>query len=207
MDLTPTRLALHGVAELLLAGPQYAACGLIRLRVLPGGIGTVAEPDLRLEGSELVGEHGRVPLTGSYADVARAAGLTARELGDVYRDRAAVTAGDRIELDPDHLATLTRALADGDAALRAFAPDEEPVLWPEHLDVALTVAEVNFGVSPGDAHLAEPYAYVGPWAPRSGSFWNESFGAARLLAALEGPTGIADFFREGATRAATDPPA
>ena len=36
--LTATMLALHGVAELLLAGPQYRASGTIRLRVEPGGL-------------------------------------------------------------------------------------------------------------------------------------------------------------------------
>ena len=55
MDLTRTRTALHGVAELLLAGPQYDASGTIRLRVVAGGIATVAEPDLRLVGTELRG--------------------------------------------------------------------------------------------------------------------------------------------------------
>ena len=38
----PTRRSLHGVAELLLAGPQHRAHGTIRLRVTPGGFGGVA---------------------------------------------------------------------------------------------------------------------------------------------------------------------
>ncbi len=83
MDLTRTRLALHGAAELLLAGPQYVVSNTVRLRVVPGGIATVAEPDLRIEGIELVGAHGRQPLSGSYAAVAAAAGLTPRRLDDV----------------------------------------------------------------------------------------------------------------------------
>jgi hypothetical protein len=40
---------VHGVAELVLAGPQYAESHDIRLRVAAGGFGTVASPDLRIE--------------------------------------------------------------------------------------------------------------------------------------------------------------
>jgi hypothetical protein len=202
VDLTPTRTALHAVAELLLAGPQYDASGTIRLRVVPGGIATVAEPDLRLAATELSGPSGRHALSGTYAEAAAAIGVTARSLGDVYRDHVDVGTGDAIELDPDHLVVLLDALARGDAALRSVAPSQEPVLWPEHLDVGVTVDEVNFGVSPGDTLIPEPYAYVGPWTQRSGSFWNQSFGAARLLTEL---ADVAAFFAEGAERAVSDP--
>lgn len=202
---TRTRTALHGVAELLLAGPQYAASGTIRLRVVPGGIATVAAPDLRLEDGKLVGAHGHHPLRGSYAEVAAAVGITPRTLDDVYQDGAGVAPEDPIQLDPDQLAVLVDALAVGDTALRGFAPSEVPVLWPEHLDVAISCDEVNFGLSPGDATLSEPYAYVGPWVRRSGPFWNQPFGAARPLAALGGVDAVVAFFREGAERAEADP--
>lgn len=205
MDLTHTRLALHGAAELLLAGPQYAVSNTVRLRVVPGGIATVAEPELRIEGTELVGSSGRQPLRGSFAEVAVAAGLVPRRLDDVYSDGVDVSADDLIELDPDHVATLLDGFAVGDAALRAFAPEETPVLWPEHFDVAISRDDVNYGLSPGDATLAEPYAYVGPWVRRSGPFWNQPFGAARPLAALGGVDAVVAFFREGAERAAADP--
>ncbi|WP_309647605.1 hypothetical protein, partial [Nocardioides sp.] len=116
-----------------------------------------------------------------------------------------VSADDPIELDPDHVATLLDAFAAGDAALRAFAPDEVPVLWPEHFDVGISRNEVNYGLSPGDATLSEPYAYVGPWVRRSGSFWNQPFGVARPLAALGDVDAVVAFFREGAEQAAADP--
>jgi hypothetical protein len=202
VDLTRTRTALHGVAELLLAGPQYDASGTIRLRVVPGGIATVAEPDLRLEGAELSGPAGRHPLAGTYAEAAAQVGVAPRRLDDVYRDHADVSVDDAIEVDPEQLVVLLEALARGDAALRSFAPSHEPVLWPEHLDVGITVDEVNFGVSPGDGLIPEPYAYVGPWTPRSGSFWNQPFGAARPLTGL---ADVAGFFAEGASRAVSDP--
>ncbi len=56
---TQTRTVLHGIAELLLAGPQYDASATIRLRTVPGGIATIAAPDVRLEGAELVAPGGR----------------------------------------------------------------------------------------------------------------------------------------------------
>ncbi len=202
MELNQTRTALHGAAELLLAGPQYDASGTIRLRVVPGGIATVAEPDVRLEGTALAGPGGRHPLAGTYAEAAAAVGVVPRSLEGVYRDGANVAPDDPIEIDPAALGVLVEALARGDAALRSFAPSEEPVLWPEHLDVAITVDEVGFGVSPGDANLPEPYAYVGPWSPRSGPFWNQPFGAARPLTEL---VDVAAFFAEGAARVASDP--
>jgi hypothetical protein len=207
VDLTPTRTALHGIAELLLAGPQHAESDTVRLRVVPGGVATTRSPDLRLDGTEVVGPAGRVPLRGTFRDVATAVGVIPQELGHVYADRAAVSAHDEIVVDPAHLQVLLDALAVGDAALRSFAPSATPVLWPEHLDVAITVDEVNYGVSPGDAAIAEPYAYVGPWAPRRGDFWNVSFGAARPLTELGDADAVVSFFREGSGLAVSDPPA
>jgi hypothetical protein len=83
-----------------------------------------------------------------------------------------------------------------------LAPDQQPVLWPEHFDVGIVRAEVNYGVSPGDSRIPEPYAYVGPWTPRTGDFWNTSFGAARPLTTLGDDRGVLAFFREGEERAA-----
>jgi hypothetical protein len=198
VDLSQTRTALHGVAELLLAGPQYDVSATIRLRALPGGIATVAPPDVRLEGAELVAPGGRCPLAGTYAEMAAAVGLTPRRLDDVYSGGPGVSADDPVVADAGRLAVLVDALALGDAALRVFAPGLEPVLWPEHLDVALTRDEVNFGVSPGDGYLPEPYAYVGPWEPRTGPFWNQPFGAARPMAELADLESLVTFFAEGA---------
>ena len=203
VDLSQTRTSLHAVAELLLAGPQYDTCGDIRLRVTPGGIATVGRPDLRLVGSELVGPTGRQPLAGTYAEAAAALGVTPRRLGDVYADTVDVDLDDEIRADPEHVGVLLDAFARGDAGLRAFAQSEEPVLWPEHFDIGISVGEVNYGVSPGDAMILEPYAYVGPWTRRQGEFWNHDFGAARPLDEVDD---LAAFFAEGAERARTDRP-
>ncbi|HEY2205036.1 MAG TPA: hypothetical protein VGH99_11255 [Pseudonocardia sp.] len=199
-----TRRALHGVAELLLAGPQYRASGTIRLRVTPSGFGTVADPALRLEGESLVaGATGAgQPLAGrSYAELADGAGVEAGAPEGLYADGSGVDAGERVVLDGDAARLILGAFAVGDRALRAFAPHLEPVLWPEHLDVAVTVGEVNYGVSPGDGYLDEPYAYVGPHRPRTGEFWNAPFGAVRTVAELGDADALLAFFRDGADRA------
>ena len=201
-----TRRSLHGVAELVLAGPQYDATSSIRLRVTPGGFGTVSAPHLRVEGDELVTPDGRVRLDGTFAELAAAAGVKARALRDVYADGPDVDPHDPVDLDPDHARAVCEAFAIGDAAMRAFAPDHQPVLWPEHFDVGITVDEVNYGVSPGDEHHPEPYAYVGPWVRRQGDFWNAPFGATRLLSEVPDTASVLAFFQEGARRAAADQP-
>jgi hypothetical protein len=58
---------------------------------------------------------------------------------------------------------------------------------------------------PGDAYVPEPSAYVGPWAQREGAFWNQDFGAMRLLREIPDVDSLVAFFHEGATRAAADP--
>jgi hypothetical protein len=159
--LTATRRSLHAVAEQLLAGPQHRAEGTIRLRVTPGGFGQVAGP-WRVEGGELVGPDLRVPLTGTIADVAKAAGVEPGAPTN-YSDHADLAEDAPLSVDPTAAAAVAEWFARGDAGLRAFAPDEQPVLWPEHFDLGIAVDEVNYGISPGDAGHATPYAYVGPW--------------------------------------------
>ena len=112
---------------------------------------------------------------------------------------------DLVVIDPQAAGIVLDAFATGDVALRTFAPDVQAVLWPEHFDLGITRAEVNYGVSPGDLHVPEPYAYVGPWTPRSGAFWNTGFGAARPLTELDGAGALVAFFEEGARRADADP--
>jgi hypothetical protein len=202
-DLETTRLSLHAVAELVLAGPQYLLSGTIKLRPVPGGFGTVRHPDARVRGTSLVAGGWTVPLDGSTAaDLAAAAGLVARPLVDVYGGGCGLTAEHPLRVDPAGAAEIAEAFRRGDESLAELDPDAERVLWPEHFDVGISVDRVNYGVSPGDSYLAVPYAYVGPWSPTdfTGRFWNTPFGAARRLSEVDD---LYAFFAEG--RALTAP--
>lgn len=196
-----TRASLHGIAELLLAGPQYRQYGTIKLRVLPGAIATITAPDLRVDHLKVRTHDTAVEVRGAtYAELGSRLGVIAGAPEGLYEQGSGARPTDTPVLDPDTAQAFLDALDRGDQALRRFAPDSTPVLWPEHFDVAITVNEVNYGVSLGDAYLDEPYMYVGPFKPRTGPFWNAPFGAARPLAATVEQ--IAEFFAEG-QRAAT----
>ncbi|NUR07447.1 MAG: hypothetical protein HOQ45_10580 [Nocardioidaceae bacterium] len=198
-----TRRALHGLAELVIAGPRFRESGDLRLRVLPGGFGTWAEPWVRLDHGDLVAGDTRVPVDGArYADLARAIGGTATRLDDVYDGGPGVNPGATVHVDPVSVGVLVAALEVGDAALALFSRAADPVLWPEHFDVGITLGEVNYGLSPGDDYEPAPYAYVGPHTVRAGDFWNAPFGAVRRLAELGDAAGTAAFFAEGARIAA-----
>jgi hypothetical protein len=199
-ELAATRRALHGVAELVIAGPQYTAAGDIRLRVVPGGFGGMAS-SVRVDGGDLVWDGGRVGLGGTCRELAYAVGVIAGA-PDAYREGSGVDPDEQLSFDPDALALLLGWFARGDEALRAFAPDEDRVLWPEHFDVGYAVDQVNYGVSPGDDGHPAPYAYVGPWTRREGAFWNTSFGAARAAADLPGIDAVVRFFTEARSAAA-----
>jgi hypothetical protein len=79
------------------------------------------------------------------------------------------------------------------------------VLWPEHFDVGITAAAVNYGASPGDEHIAEPYLYAGPHLrpPGDPAFWNAPFGAARTWRQIGTAAEAAAFFRDARARVTT----
>ncbi|MFI9502934.1 hypothetical protein [Nocardia sp. NPDC052566] len=195
-----TRDSLHAVAELLIAGPQYRQFGTIRLGVVPGGFGGVKLP-VSVVGDELVWADGRALLSGSYREIAERAGVAAEAPTGLYRDTTGADPADPVRVDAEAAAVIAEWLATGDAALRNLLPELTPVLWPEHFDLSVTADEVNYGVSPGDAGHPGPYAYVGPWHPRTGDFWNASFGALRPLAEVRDVPSLLAFFEEGRARA------
>jgi hypothetical protein len=199
--LTATRRSLHAVAEQLLAGPQYREKGTIRLRITRGGFGQVGGP-WAVEGVDLIGEDVRVPLTGSVEDVALSAGIAAG-VPEIYSDHADLSPDAPLEVDAATAAELAAWFARGDAGLRAFAPEDVPVLWPEHFDLGIAVDEVNYGISLGDAEHDDPYAYVGPWTQRQGPFWNVSFGSLRGAAELPDAAAVTAYFAAGRAAAAT----
>ena len=73
-----------------------------------------------------------------------------------------------LEVDPEAaeaIAAWFELVADGLGRFASRHQDESPTdatLWPEHFDLALTIGEVNYGGSPGDARHPGPYVYVGP---------------------------------------------
>ena len=213
MDFTGTRRSLHAVAEQVLAAALWRASGRIGLRATEGGFGTPAFPlggrgrQVRVEGLDLVvvddGHERRAPLT----TVAAAAAFVGVEPGapDVYPAATPVDLDAPLPLDPADAHAVHRWFERTDRALATLcdqvggAPSAHAQLWPEHFDLAVTIAEVNYGGSPGDDGHPTPYAYVGPWdrSALAGDFWNEPFGASRPDADLPSPADLLTFFEQG----------
>ncbi|HUB98824.1 MAG TPA: hypothetical protein VMS11_03260 [Solirubrobacterales bacterium] len=209
-----TVVALHRVAELVVA-PARKPDNEIALTPTPGGFGTPefeydgARRQVRVEGTELVQAVGdgqrRAPLT-SLAE----AGTVVAELLPADADLS----DDPLALDADAAAVLADWYEFGGAVLRAFAATApagdaatEPILWPEHFDLAIELGDeaagerATYGFSPGDENHAEPYAYVAPWRSGvEGELWNAvGFGGAELgyeelLGAADPQATATDFF-------------
>lgn len=134
---TRTRLSLHGLAELVLAGPRFRETGDLRLRVRPEGIGTWDGPVVALAGGQLVTPTARLDVHGlTISEAAMQAGLEACPLDDVYGDGPHVAPSETVHLDPGSVQVVETAFRLGDEALREFSPAAERTLWPEHFDVA-----------------------------------------------------------------------
>jgi hypothetical protein len=198
-----TRRQLRGVAESLIAGPQYRAAGTIRLAVRPDGFAGVSVP-LAVHDTQFIWPNGAVALTGDLHTVAAAAGLDAGPPEGVYEIVDPLSSDAALHIDAGAAAWIHRSHYAGGHAIKYVLPDLHPVLWPEHFDVAATHDEVNYGVSAGDDYHPTPYAYVGPWARRTGAFWNAPFGAVHPLDRAHDIDAltkqIADFFQRGRTQ-------
>lgn len=195
-----TRRELRGVAESLIAGPQYRAAGTIKLAVRADGFVGVAT-SLGVAGDQFVWGTGSAPLVGSVAALADAAGVEPGAPDGVYEITDPLAADAVLDIAHGAADRLYRSLYAGGFALVRALPGTHPVLWPEHFDVAVTVGEVNYGVSAGDDYHPLPYAYVGPWTPRSGEFWNAPFGGVLALDSALGvdelTSVVTDFFQRG----------
>jgi hypothetical protein len=204
MDDPITRRSLHGAAELLLAGPQYRRVGTIKLLVTPGGPRAFTDAGLRIDGVDLVVGDRRLPMPGrTCAELAAAAGIDCGAPAGVYHDTSGVEPDEPLRLDPGAARWIEDCWAAGETALRRLAPEEQPILWPEHFDVAVLLDGAGYGVSPGDTFIDEPYAYVTPPTPRHDTFWSAPFGAARPVRELDNaaPEAVLAFFTEGRRRA------
>ncbi len=195
-----TRRQLRGVAESLVAGPQYRSSGTIRLAVRPDGFAAVTIP-VAVHGTHLVLPNDAVDLEGPMSAIAEAAGIVAGPPEGAYAIVDPLAPDTNLQLSADAAEWVNRSHYAGGYALKSFLPECHPVLWPEHFDVAVTEREVNYGVSAGDDQHPMPYAYVGPWTVPTGSFWNAPFGA---LYPLDHATDVdalakrvADFFEQG----------
>src|SRR4051794_29849491 len=106
-----TRHSLHGLAELVLAGPRHATGGSMRLRADADGIRTWDDPPVRLSGGELVAGETRAALDGlTYAAAAAVIGLTAHPLDDAYHDGPHITPDEVVTLDPAYVRVVQEAL-------------------------------------------------------------------------------------------------
>ncbi|WP_411285931.1 hypothetical protein [Lapillicoccus sp.] len=197
-DLIRTRHALHAVAEHVLAGPQHRSSRTIELRVSPGGFRTVSKPSLAVVGTDLLRAGIAHPLSGTTArDLAASVGIEAGAPVDVYGDGGQVSADEPLDVDAQAARVIADAFAHGDAALRLLAPDLEPVLWPEHFDVGIRLDNINYGVSPGDGYLGEPYAYVGvDVVPADDPYWNAPFGTVQPMTSFADVSELRDFFTD-----------
>jgi len=195
-----TRRQLRGVAESLIAGPQYRAAGTIRLAVRPDGFAGVAIP-LAVHGTQLVWPDGAAALAGPVGTLADAAGVAPGPPDGVYEVLDPLSADAALDVDAAAAVWLYRSHYAGGHAIKNVLPDAHPVLWPEHFDVAASEDEATYGVSAGDDYHPTPYAYVGPWSARSGPFWNAPFGALHPLAAAHDVDALAsqitEFFQLG----------
>jgi hypothetical protein len=211
--LVATRRSLHQVAEhVLSAARKRSTGGEIALVPGPGGVRTPPLADGRvlalIDGDiAVIDDTGvrRAPLTTARA----AADFVGTEPGFPWTKHPPGTESTpdaALEVDPDAARVLAGWFALGDSALRELAarlsPGAEPTpqIFPEHFDLAITVAEVNYGASPGDIAIPSPYLYVGPFAgPPAGDeeFWNAPFGAYTTIGDVVTAADALAFFLQG----------
>ncbi len=219
-DFGVTRLALHALAERIVAPARHAVNGKIGLRYTYRGFGTpfFGDRQVRVEDGDLVATDNR--LTVNRLDDRRLRPATLRQAAEFVGVPVGVETGVYTPMTPDDPdAPLTidpvAARAVGDwfgfcASLleqlraEADADADSPArvqLWPEHFDLAVDLGpdggRANFGGSPGDDGHPEPYLYIGPWEPREGAFWNEPFGASLPYSAILGGADPLEFLRHG----------
>jgi hypothetical protein len=216
------RDAMHALAEHVLAPARYRADGHIGLVATPGGFGTPTFGDrerVRVDGVELVHERPgtttRIRIT-TLGDAAAFVGIPLGAPADVYTPATPRVADAPLAPDPDAALVLAAWIAFGDSLLtelRETYGGHEPTgatLWPEHFDLACELGNAeagtraNYGASPGDGAIPQPYLYVGPWesSRRTGKLAAYPFGAAitydELNGAVDSKGAGMDFFLEGA---------
>jgi hypothetical protein len=219
--LAGTRDAWHRLAEHVLSPARYAATGRIGLRPAPGGFATPPYGDdgrvVAVDGAELVltarGAAGRRAPAVTLRQAAAFVGVTPGAPADVYPPVTPLDLDEPLEIDAEAARVLAGWYARGARALRLFADEateddpSEAQLWPEHFDLGLSAAGVDYGASPGDGDVPGPYLYVGPHAPPGPGhpFFTLPFGAVRTMAEVASAEDGLAFFREGRAQARAVP--
>jgi len=128
-----TRRRLHGIGECLMAGPQRRAGGRFTLRVTPGGFATTGSPALRLDGTDIVvDENRRVPIAGTFSELADALGVDFGPPSDAYPDGSDASPGDDTTLDVGSARLIQDWYLKADVALRVVAPRQTQSMLRPH---------------------------------------------------------------------------
>jgi len=109
MEFVATRRQLRGIAESLIAGPQYRAAGTIRLAVRPDGFVGVALA-LAVHGTDLVWQNGGAQLAGRPGELAAAAGVDYGPPEGVYEIVDPLAADAVLDIDPKAAELIHRSL-------------------------------------------------------------------------------------------------
>ena len=192
-ELVRTRQSLQQLAEHVVAGDLWRHTSRIGLRPTPGGFG---QPEcvvdgvrrrIRIDGLHVVVLEGDIERWQPLSTLSGAAAFAGTSVGapEGLYTASTVAEPDRpLDVSEQAAAQLADWFALVGVALEEVRRRNRKLLptivqlWPEHFDVACSLSEVNLGGSPGDADHAEPYLYVGPWAPVQGPAWNEAWGAS-----------------------------
>lgn len=217
-----TREALHALAEHVIAPARYRVDGHIGLVATPGGFGTPKFGDdegVRVDGTELVherpGSTRRVAITTLDA-AAQFLGIPVGAPTEVYKPATTVAPDASLPVALDSARALASWIEFATSLLdelRDIYPAQSPSavqLWPEHFDLSCDLGDsdagsrANYGASPGDGAITEPYLYVGPWdaSRKTGALGRYAWGAAltysELNAAPQPRAAGLEFFLDGA---------
>lgn len=201
----------------MLGAARFAVAGHVGLVPAPGGFATPPfgpEPTvLAVDLDDLVvnraGQQHRTRIH-TVAQAAAFAGIKPGLAEQAYRPATPLEPDAALHIDREAARLLAAWYQLGAQALAAFAaavPNDEPTpaqLWPEHFDLAITAARINYGASPGDALIGEPYLYVGPFDGPSGGddeFWNAPFGAVLGHREASSVEAAVEFFHDRRSRA------
>ena len=152
---------------------------------------------VRLVGVELVHTKGGRERRAFITTLRNAADFVGVVVGapDVYETVTHVDPDVPLPIDATSAAVLADWFAFGnvhlEAVQRTYGGDDasEIQLWPEHFDLATDLGlpdgtRANFGVSPGDDLVLDPYAYVSPWSETRRTGFGQ-YGFGRVVAYAE----------------------